>query len=202
MWLLDANVDVHLAAVFRQWGIPCDTAAHRGWKALSNGELVATAFAEGFCCLLTRDQLFGESAAQALRVRSRPRGAAMYKTLLVRELIEDGERLLQGLEGQGFPLCAALWYYVPERMMWKLVIVSDVAPDPLEAHMRIQQAMTALKGLSFALDDILVMRPDSRDFLDLRRTIEGVTRMAATRQRPTLEGVDFEDAHIYRWPTD
>lgn len=126
----------------------------------------------------------------------------MYKTLLVRELIEDGERLLQELERQGFPISAALWYYVPERMMWKLIIVSDVAPGPLEAYMRIQQAMTALKGLSFALDDILVMRPDWKDFLDLRRTIEGVTRMAATRQRASLKGVDFEDAHIYRWPTE
>jgi hypothetical protein len=35
-----ASVDVHLAAVFQQWGIPCDTAAERGWKALANGELM------------------------------------------------------------------------------------------------------------------------------------------------------------------
>ena len=67
MWLLDANVDVPVAALFKQRGVPCDTAAHRGWKALSNGELVARAFAEGFRCLLTRDQLFGESASQALK---------------------------------------------------------------------------------------------------------------------------------------
>lgn len=67
MWLLDANVDVHLVAVFGQLGIPCDTATNRGWKALSNGELVATAFTEGFRCLLTRDQLFGESASRALK---------------------------------------------------------------------------------------------------------------------------------------
>ena len=67
MWLLDANVDVHLAAIFRERGIECDTVAHRGWKTLSNGELVAAAFAEGFRCLLTRDQLFGESASRALK---------------------------------------------------------------------------------------------------------------------------------------
>lgn len=67
MWLLDANVDVHLAAVFKEWGIPCETVAHRGWKDLSNGELVAAACAQGFRCLLTRDRLFGESAARALK---------------------------------------------------------------------------------------------------------------------------------------
>jgi predicted nuclease of predicted toxin-antitoxin system len=79
MWLLDANVDVHLAPIFKQRGIPCDTVAHHGWKALSNGELVARAFAEGFRCLLTRDQLFGESASQALK--SFPQFAVVVITL-------------------------------------------------------------------------------------------------------------------------
>ena len=68
MWLLDANMDVHLAAIFRARGITCDTVARRAWwKTLSNGELVAAAFAEGYRCLLTRDQLFGESAFRALK---------------------------------------------------------------------------------------------------------------------------------------
>jgi hypothetical protein len=51
MWLLDANMDVH---------------GQRGWKSLSNGELLRAAVDAGFKCLLTRDQLFGESASQAL----------------------------------------------------------------------------------------------------------------------------------------
>jgi hypothetical protein len=66
MWLLDANVDVHLVRTLRELGVSCDTAGNRGWKALSNGELVSTAVTAGFTCLLTRDQLFGESAARAL----------------------------------------------------------------------------------------------------------------------------------------
>jgi hypothetical protein len=68
MWLLDANMDVHLASVLEEFGIACETAAHRGWKALSNGQLVAAAVANGFDCLLTRDRLFGESASRALRL--------------------------------------------------------------------------------------------------------------------------------------
>jgi len=67
MWLLDANMDVHLVEVLRGYGIACDTAAARGWKALSNGDLVAAAIEGGFECLLTRDRLFGESAARALK---------------------------------------------------------------------------------------------------------------------------------------
>src|SRR4029077_1720296 len=51
----------------RELGVSCDTAANRGWKALSNGELVSAAAAAGFTCLLTRYHLFGESAARALK---------------------------------------------------------------------------------------------------------------------------------------
>jgi hypothetical protein len=46
MWLLDANMDVHLAPVLSSLGRLCDTAANRGWQALSNGELVAAAVIE------------------------------------------------------------------------------------------------------------------------------------------------------------
>lgn len=67
MWLLDANVDVHLVAVLREFGVQCETAGGRGWKGVSNGELVAAAAAAGFRVLLTRDQLFAESASRALK---------------------------------------------------------------------------------------------------------------------------------------
>lgn len=47
MWLLNANVDIHLVPVLSEFGISSDTAASRGWKALENGELVAVAMAAG-----------------------------------------------------------------------------------------------------------------------------------------------------------
>jgi len=68
MWLLDANMDVHLASVLTGLGISCATAGNRGWKALSDGDLVKAAVAGGFRCLLTRDRLFGESASRALKL--------------------------------------------------------------------------------------------------------------------------------------
>ena len=67
MWLLDANMDVHLVSVLTGFNISCDTAGKRGWKALSNGDLVSVAVDAGFRCLLTRYQLFGESASRALK---------------------------------------------------------------------------------------------------------------------------------------
>jgi hypothetical protein len=68
MWLLDANMDVHLIAVLTGFKISCYTARKRGWDALSNGDLVSAAVGAGFRCLLTRDQLFGESASRALKL--------------------------------------------------------------------------------------------------------------------------------------
>jgi hypothetical protein len=35
MWLLDANMDVHLVAVLAELGVSSATAGSRGWKALS-----------------------------------------------------------------------------------------------------------------------------------------------------------------------
>jgi hypothetical protein len=88
----------------------------------------------------------------------------MYKTILVKELIEDGERLVQELDRRHFPITAAFWYDSPERDAWNLYIVSEVAhqPGPLEAYMQIRQAMAALNGLSLSLDDIVVLSEDSR----------------------------------------
>ncbi len=65
----------------------------RGWKTLSNGELVATAFAEGFRCLLTRDQLFGESASRALK--SFPEFVVVVITLPQQRWPEYRERFLE-----------------------------------------------------------------------------------------------------------
>lgn len=67
MWLLDAKMDVHVTSVLTGLGISCDTAGNRGWKTLSNGDLVKAAVDAGFCRMLTRDRLFGESASRALK---------------------------------------------------------------------------------------------------------------------------------------
>jgi hypothetical protein len=61
-------MDVHLVSLLEELGIAAETASGRGWRALSNGDLVEAAADAGFDCLLTRDQLFGESAARAMRL--------------------------------------------------------------------------------------------------------------------------------------
>lgn len=67
MWLLDANVDIHLRSVLLEKGIVAESAAYRGWATLVNGALVTEAAGAGLNCLLTRDVLFAESGARALQ---------------------------------------------------------------------------------------------------------------------------------------
>ena len=67
MWLLDANMDVHLLPVLREYGVDSGAATRRGWGSLDNGELVRAAAGSGFSCLLTQDRLLAESAASTLK---------------------------------------------------------------------------------------------------------------------------------------
>jgi predicted nuclease of predicted toxin-antitoxin system len=67
MWLLDANIDVHLASFLNEQGFPVENTKSRNWQALSNGDLVSVAVEAGFTCVLTQDRLFAESAAKALK---------------------------------------------------------------------------------------------------------------------------------------
>lgn len=67
MWLLDANMDVHLLSLLKEFGAESEATTKRGWRNLSNGELVSAAVAAGFTCLLTQDRLFGKAAAEALK---------------------------------------------------------------------------------------------------------------------------------------
>ncbi len=58
MWLLDANLDVHVLDVLKELGVPCESAIHRGWRELANGDLLAAAFKAGFVCIPTHDSVF------------------------------------------------------------------------------------------------------------------------------------------------
>jgi len=45
---LGANIEVHLVETLNEPGVSCDICANRGWKALSNGELISVVVAEGY----------------------------------------------------------------------------------------------------------------------------------------------------------
>lgn len=67
MWLLDVNLPNGLVQFLAKSGIQCDTTVKRGWRNLTNGELATAASKAGFSVILTKDRLFGETAAKALK---------------------------------------------------------------------------------------------------------------------------------------
>jgi predicted nuclease of predicted toxin-antitoxin system len=66
MWLLDVNLPNGLRSVLLEFGIESQSTVYRGWRDLGNGALAKAAIDNGFQAILTRDKLFGESAAKAL----------------------------------------------------------------------------------------------------------------------------------------
>jgi hypothetical protein len=70
MWLLDKNVPIQLTGLLLDLGVKSVTAEAKGWGALKNGDLVSAAVADGISCIVTRDRLFAESAAKALKLQA------------------------------------------------------------------------------------------------------------------------------------
>ena len=66
MWLLDVSVPRQIVPVLAEFGIEAETADSRGWDVLTNGKLLEAASRAGFRRLLSRDRLFGQSAARSL----------------------------------------------------------------------------------------------------------------------------------------
>jgi len=127
----------------------------------------------------------------------------MYKRILVNDLLAEGQRLLEALARNRFPVVAALWSYFPESMEWRLVIVSPVVDriGPLRAYTRIQRVLATINPSHLSLTDIAALGPASQDYRNLRDVISSpgriITGSEVNRFPP---GVVAEDAYVYRLP--
>ena len=124
----------------------------------------------------------------------------MYKTILVKNLVDEGEELIKRLESRRFHVTAALWYYFDDLMRWRLVIASPSVEreGPLRVYNRIEEALTQMPAKELSLSDISVMRPNGYEFRELRSIVERSGRVA--RRHPMSAPRDIvEDAYIYRW---
>lgn len=121
----------------------------------------------------------------------------MYKTILVKEAIVDGDRLLEALETRGFPVVAAFWYHLPDLVRWRLFIVSPLVHDkgPRAAYEIIQQTLAGMQPHSISPGDITVLSPQEDAFQRLRAEMEWGGLWTTSRSR---NDVVFEDAYVYR----
>ena len=125
----------------------------------------------------------------------------MYKKVLVRELIDEGQRLLEALGRNRLPITSALWHYLPDSLEWRLVIVSSAVDQngPMAAYGQVQRALGLIGALRLALSDIVVIGPHSQDYQVLLEVVGAPGRFTGTAPpAPALHNVVFEDDYIYQ----
>lgn len=126
----------------------------------------------------------------------------MLKTLLVKDLVQDGEELVKRLESRRFQIAAAFWYYFEDLMRWRLVIVFSTLVDregPLRAYMRIEEALKEMQAKELSVSDISVMRLNGYEFRELRSAVERSDQVASRHPLRPPRDIAFEDVYIYRW---
>ena len=127
----------------------------------------------------------------------------MYKRLLVKELIDEGYRLLEALKKNRFPLKAAFWHYFIEAEEWRLVLVSPVVDraGPLSAYTRVQRVLARTKPVYLTLSDISVFGPLSPDYKNLAAGVSSAGTFGArpaVHQAHPIPNIVFEDAYVYQ----
>jgi hypothetical protein len=129
----------------------------------------------------------------------------MYKTLLVEELVGEGEALIQRLEARRLHIAAAFWHYNEDSDRWRLIIVFSSLVDregPLSAYTHIQAALAEVNPKELLLSDISVMRLNGYEFRELRSEMEGMVQVSNRVRSPFKKNQKlsrFSDALIYRW---
>jgi hypothetical protein len=87
--------------------------------------------------------------------------------VLVRELIDDGRRILEALDAKHFQVDAAFWWHYEDSNRWRLVIVTPVEEKlgPLKAYQRIHRVWDTLNPApSFDLENAWALSKSSPEF--------------------------------------
>ena len=124
----------------------------------------------------------------------------MVTKVLVKELIDDGRRLLEALDAKRFPIDAAFWVHHEDSNRWRLAIVSPVAnKGSFKAIERIQPILRAMDPpVSFMLEDTWAMSKSSDVFKRVVWETSGLDRRSPPKGR-IRESNGYSDAYIYRW---
>jgi hypothetical protein len=129
----------------------------------------------------------------------------MDKTPLVGENIRDGIRLIRALDSSGFPVEAALWFYVEDSDEWLFLLASSVVDrkGPKEAYAKIQSKLRQLRSrersFGISLRQVSVLSPRNDLIRLLGTAIHAERGISGIRFRGnTINNTYIEDAYIYR----
>ena len=107
--------------------------------------------------------------------------------------------MLDALARNRFSVAAALWFYIPESMEWRLVIVTPTVDHagPMAAYTRLQRILASISPSQLTFTDVSLMSPLSQDYESMRAAISSPHRFGATTGN--MHNVTFEDAYLYQW---
>jgi hypothetical protein len=118
----------------------------------------------------------------------------MVETILVEQLIRDGETFLRELDRQNFPVEAMFW--INTDGYFRLIIGSKfVAQEGTRAgYRRLSEIYATLDLLGLALEDITLLDPQTKPFLSLRSAAGHSSRLSSGSS-----WIQYSDAVVYRW---
>jgi len=127
----------------------------------------------------------------------------MVEKHLTTELIQEGAKLVQGLDDAGLAPDAAFWLYSPERLAWRLVIAQvRVGPDgPRAVYRVVQKTLHSLRHEVTHLDlgDVAVAKPDAPIVGLLSKAVSTGPGISGIRFAGNMiNGTLIEDSYIYR----
>jgi hypothetical protein len=132
----------------------------------------------------------------------------MDKELVVREVLSEqmisvGAKLIERLDQAESKVQAALWLFLPEEKIWKLMIISPLVKTDgprifykriLDANKKADESESII-----ALNDVGVADTSIPLFSLLRIAISTGSGIGGIRfSKNTINGVFIEDAYIYR----
>jgi hypothetical protein len=124
----------------------------------------------------------------------------MDTVTLVENQIDDGQRLLDKLDEQGFVVRAACWVKPAEEDRWSLYLATPVVDKKggAAAYRQVYNVLRSLGGVSITDSDIKLVgekHPLAQDLLNLQRQFPGRT---PTRSRRSLVGdIPAEEVYVY-----
>jgi hypothetical protein len=115
----------------------------------------------------------------------------------------DGQRLVDQLVRDGFPVEAAFWVKNSSEGLWHLYVASPaVDPERIgQAYGVVNVSLSKLTSPWVSLTDVKLIRPDNpiaRDVLDILRRSPGP--LPTRTRRPRLGAMEIEEAYIYPLP--
>jgi hypothetical protein len=125
----------------------------------------------------------------------------MDKTVLVKDDISEGKKLLEHLDKTKFKINSALWFYIPDLEKYKLVLATDYLKTHSlkEAYNFIQRELKKSKIIGIELENITIVKADD-DLIKLLKILI-VTEPTLNDIRLTkvvINGNMIEDALVFR----